>query len=138
MQKAWSEEFFSHHGRFYEFPQPGVRWNHPLSPPDERFADARGMITKMSVTPRPLQRPHPPLWQVIDTPPSIEWAAARGIQGMFWLPPVSALKRRFALYRERAAEAGFDARAGREPGARARRLRGADHGAGAPRVRGRP
>ena len=67
MQKAWSEEFFSHHGRFYEFPQPGVRWNHPLSPPDERFADERGMITKMSVTPRPLQRPHPPLWQVIDT-----------------------------------------------------------------------
>ena len=91
MQKAWSDEFFSHHGHFYEFPQPGVRWNHPLSPPDERFADERGMITKMSVTPRPLQRPHPPLWQVIDTPPSIEWAARRGIQGMFWLPPLSAL-----------------------------------------------
>jgi alkanesulfonate monooxygenase SsuD/methylene tetrahydromethanopterin reductase-like flavin-dependent oxidoreductase (luciferase family) len=108
MQKAWSDEFFSHHGHFYEFPQPGVRWNHPLSPPDERFADERGMITKMSVTPRPLQRPHPPLWQVIDTPPSIEWAAARGIQGMFWLPPLSALKRRFALYRERAAEAGLN------------------------------
>ena len=107
MQKAWSEEFFSHHGRFYEFPQPGVRWNHPLSPPDERFADARGMITKMSVTPRPLQRPHPPIWQVIDTQPSIEWAAERGIKGMFWLPPVSALKRRFALYRERAAAAGI-------------------------------
>ena len=33
LQKAWSGEFFSHHGRFYEFPQPDVRWNHPLSPP---------------------------------------------------------------------------------------------------------
>jgi alkanesulfonate monooxygenase SsuD/methylene tetrahydromethanopterin reductase-like flavin-dependent oxidoreductase (luciferase family) len=108
MQKAWSEEFFSHHGRFYEFPQPGVRWNHPLSPPDERFADERGMISKMTVSPRPLQRPHPPLWQVIDTPPSIEWAASRGIKGMFWLPPVSALKRRFALYREHAAAAGIE------------------------------
>ena len=137
MQKAWSDEFFSHHGHFYEFPQPGVRWNHPLSPPDERFADDRGMITKMSVTPRPLQRPHPPLWQVIDTPPSIEWAARRGIQGMFWLPPLSALKHRFALYRERAAEAGFALEPGERLGAGARRLRGADDGAGAPGVRGR-
>ncbi len=108
MVKAWTEEFFSHHGRFYEFPQPGVRWNHPLSPPDPRFCDERGMLTRMSVTPRPLQQPHPPLWQVIDTAPSIEWAAARGIQGMFWLPPVSALKTRFQLYRSAAAAAGRD------------------------------
>jgi alkanesulfonate monooxygenase SsuD/methylene tetrahydromethanopterin reductase-like flavin-dependent oxidoreductase (luciferase family) len=105
MVKAWSEEFFSHHGRFYEFPQPGIRWNHPLSPPDPRFTNERGMLTKMSVTPRPLQRPHPPLWQVIDTPRSIAWAAGRGIQGLVWLPPVSSLKARFALYRETREQA---------------------------------
>jgi alkanesulfonate monooxygenase SsuD/methylene tetrahydromethanopterin reductase-like flavin-dependent oxidoreductase (luciferase family) len=106
MRAAWSEEFFAHHGRFYEFPQPGVRWNHPLSPPDGRFVDERGMIARMSITPRPLQRPHPPLWQVIDTPRSIRWAAEHGLQGIFWLPPVSALRERFALYRDTAAAAG--------------------------------
>jgi alkanesulfonate monooxygenase SsuD/methylene tetrahydromethanopterin reductase-like flavin-dependent oxidoreductase (luciferase family) len=104
MLKAWTEPFFSHKGRFYEFPQPGVKWNHPLSPPSPEFVGEDGTISHMAVTPRPLQTPHPPLWQVIDTPRSIEWAARRGIQGLFWLPPVSALKDRFELYRDAASE----------------------------------
>jgi alkanesulfonate monooxygenase SsuD/methylene tetrahydromethanopterin reductase-like flavin-dependent oxidoreductase (luciferase family) len=105
MLKAWTSEFFEHQGRFYEFPVPGMRWSHPLSPATPEFTDAAGTITRMAVTPRPLQQPHPPLWQVIDTPRSIESAARAGIQGMFWMPPVSALHGRFELYRERASEA---------------------------------
>lgn len=108
MTKAWEGGFFNHKGRFYEFPAPGVQWRHPLSPPSEEFL-TDGEITKLAVVPRSRQRPHPPLWQVIDTPRSIASAAAKGIQGLFWLPPVSALKGRFELYRDRASEA-----AGRE------------------------
>jgi alkanesulfonate monooxygenase SsuD/methylene tetrahydromethanopterin reductase-like flavin-dependent oxidoreductase (luciferase family) len=104
LRKAWSGEFFSHKGRFYEFPSPGVKWNHPLSPATDDYT-TDGVITKMQVTPFPLQRPHPPLWQVIDSPRSIQAAAADGVQGMFWLPPVSALKERFELYRATASEA---------------------------------
>lgn len=102
--KAWGDGFFEHHGRFYEFPAPGVAWDHPLSPATPDFT-ADGKITKMSVIPKPLQRPHPPLWQVIDSPRSIQTAAQQGIQGIFWLPPVSALKSRFELYRDTASEA---------------------------------
>lgn len=104
MTKAWSEEFFSHSGQFYTFPEPGVRWDHPLSPATPEFTED-GMITKMAVTPKPYQRPHPPLWQVIDSPRSIKSAAEQGVQGLFWLPPVSALKDRFALYRDTASAA---------------------------------
>lgn len=107
--RAWTEPFFAHKGPFYEFPTPGLRWNHPLSPAGPEFTDAEGMITRLAVTPRPLQKPHPPLWQVIDTRPSIEWSARHGLQGMFWMPPVSALRWRFELYRDVASEA-----AGRE------------------------
>jgi alkanesulfonate monooxygenase SsuD/methylene tetrahydromethanopterin reductase-like flavin-dependent oxidoreductase (luciferase family) len=104
MLKAWSGEFFSHSGRFYDFPAPGVRWNHPLSPASPEFT-SDGEITKMAVVPRSLQRPHPPLWQVIDSPRSIQSAAEQGIQGLFWLPPISALKERFELYRSAASQA---------------------------------
>lgn len=104
MVKAWSQEFFSHKGAFYEFPTPGVAWNHPLSPATPDFTED-GVITKMSVVPRPIQQPHPPLWQVIDSPRSIEFAAQQGVQGIFWLPPVSALKPRFELYRDAASKA---------------------------------
>jgi alkanesulfonate monooxygenase SsuD/methylene tetrahydromethanopterin reductase-like flavin-dependent oxidoreductase (luciferase family) len=102
--KAWGDGFFDHHGRFYEFPVSGVAWDHPLSPGTADFT-ADGKITKMSVIPKPVQRPHPPLWQVIDSPRSIQTAAQQGIQGIFWLPPVSALKSRFELYRDTASEA---------------------------------
>jgi alkanesulfonate monooxygenase SsuD/methylene tetrahydromethanopterin reductase-like flavin-dependent oxidoreductase (luciferase family) len=101
--KAWSGEFFDHSGEFYTFPAPGVSWNHPLSPSTPDYT-TDGVISKMVVTPAPYQRPHPPLWQVIDSPRSITSAARQGIQGLFWLPPVSALKDRFELYRSAATE----------------------------------
>ncbi|MGA7204157.1 MAG: LLM class flavin-dependent oxidoreductase [Specibacter sp.] len=103
MRKAWTEEFFSHKGRFYEFPQPGVKWNHPMSPATADFTED-GVITKMSVVPKPFQK-EMPLWQVIDTPRSIQNAGRDGIQGIFWLPPVSALKPRFEMYSHSASEA---------------------------------
>lgn len=52
-----------------------------------------------------MQQDGPAIWQVIDTPRSIANAASDGVQGIFWLPPVSALKGRFELYREKASEA---------------------------------
>ncbi|OXM64296.1 MULTISPECIES: LLM class flavin-dependent oxidoreductase [Amycolatopsis] len=104
LKKAWSNEFFEHSGQFYTFPEPGVKWNHPMSPATPEYT-SDGVITKLAVTPRPFQRPHPPLWQVIDSPRSIVSAAKQGVQGLFWMPPVSALKDRFALYRDTASEA---------------------------------
>ncbi len=103
LEKAWYEDFFHHKGEFYEFPVPGVKWNHPLSPATPDFTDD-GVITKMSVVPKPLQE-RLPVWQVIDSPRSIQSAARAGMQGIFWLPPVSALKGRFELYRSTATEA---------------------------------
>jgi alkanesulfonate monooxygenase SsuD/methylene tetrahydromethanopterin reductase-like flavin-dependent oxidoreductase (luciferase family) len=105
LRKAWSGEFFDHHGRFYTYPAPGVAWNHPLSPACDEFVGADGEITRMQVVPRPLQRPHPPLSQVIDTPRSIQGAAWAGMKGIFWMPPISELKGRFALYRDTLSEA---------------------------------
>ena len=105
LKKAWTNRFFEHSGRFYTFPAPGVQWQHPLSPATPEFTED-GVITKLAVTPQPLQRPHPPLWQVIDSPRSITAAAEQGVQGLFWMPPVSELKERFRLYRDSAQAAG--------------------------------
>ncbi|GAB2963448.1 LLM class flavin-dependent oxidoreductase [Amycolatopsis acidiphila] len=104
LQKAWANEFFAHHGEFYDFPAPGVKWQHPMSPATPEFTNAEHEITKMALSPRTLQQPHPPLWQVIDSPRSIESAARNNFHGIFWLPPVSALKGRFELYRDVASE----------------------------------
>lgn len=104
LEKAWSQEFFSHHGEFFQFPEPGVQWDHPMSPPTTEFTED-GEITKLSLVPRPIQQPTPPISQVIDSPRSIATAAEQGVQAIFWMPPVSELKGRFELYRDKASEA---------------------------------
>lgn len=105
VRRAWSGEFFEYHGEIYRFPEPGFEWNHAMSPPSEAFMDASsGELTRLALVPRTLQQPSPPLWQVIDSPRSIEFAAANGLRGMFWIPPTDAMRPRFELYRERASE----------------------------------
>ncbi|HJV54560.1 MAG TPA: LLM class flavin-dependent oxidoreductase [Methylomirabilota bacterium] len=53
LQRAWTEERFSYDGRYFKIPE-------------------------VRVIPKPLQRPHPPLYQVCVSPDSIEGTALRG------------------------------------------------------------
>ena len=53
IQRAWTEERFAYHGRFFRIPE-------------------------VRVIPKPLQRPHLPLYQVCVSPDSIESTALRG------------------------------------------------------------
>ena len=106
MKRCWTEEFFSFEGEFFQFPVPGVAFSHAMSPPRPENTDPdTGHITALAVIPKPFQRPHPPLWQVVDTPPSIDFAARNDLQAMFWIPPTDALIPRFEAYRDAASEA---------------------------------
>ena len=106
MKRCWTEEFFSFEGEFFQFPAPGVSFSHAMSPPRPENTDPdTGHITALAVIPKPFQRPHPPLWQVVDTPPSIDFAARNDLQAMFWIPPTDSLIPRFEIYRDAASEA---------------------------------
>ena len=106
MKKAWTEKFFNHKGEFYTYPAPNFKWQHDMSPPSEEFLDIdTNEIKKISIVPKPFQKPHPAIWQVVDSPSSIEWAAANGINTIMWIPTVKALKKRFLLYKEAKSKA---------------------------------
>lgn len=100
MKKAWTEKFFSHQGEFYTYPAPDFVWQHDMSPPNEDFVDLKtNKLKKISVIPKPLQKPHPPLSQVVDSTGSIKWAAKNGIKTIMWIPTIKTLKKRFDIYR---------------------------------------
>ena len=106
MKKAWTEKFFNHKGEFYTYPAPNFKWQHDMSPPSEEFLDIdTNEVKKISIVPKPFQKPHPAIWQVVDSPSSIEWAAANGINTIMWIPTVKALKKRFLLYTEAKSKA---------------------------------
>jgi len=105
MKKAWTEEFFNHKGEFYTYPSPNFIWQHDMSPPNEKFVDLKtNELKKISVIPKPLQKPHPPLSQVVDSTGSIEWAAKNGIKTIMWIPTIKTLKKRFDIYKKARSE----------------------------------
>ena len=105
MKKAWTEEFFNHKGEFYTYPSPNFIWQHDMSPPNEKFVNLKtNELKKISVVPKPLQKPHPPLSQVVDSTGSIEWAAKNGIKTIMWIPTIKTLKKRFDIYKKARSE----------------------------------
>ena len=106
LKKAWKEKFFSHQGEFYTYPSPNFIWQHDMSPPNEDFIDLKtNQIKKISVIPQPYQKPHPTLWQVVDSTGSIESAAKNGINCIMWIPTVKTLKKRFEIYKNAKSDA---------------------------------
>jgi alkanesulfonate monooxygenase SsuD/methylene tetrahydromethanopterin reductase-like flavin-dependent oxidoreductase (luciferase family) len=64
---------------------------------------------EVELLPKPLQRPHPPVWMAATSDPAIEWAASRGFD-ILMDPHASMadLGRKRRLYAERLAAAGFN------------------------------
>ena len=106
IKQAWTKDFFSHSGEFYTYPTPNFIWQHDMSPPSENFVDLKtNEIKKISVIPKPFQKPHPPIWQVVDGERSIQWAATNGLNTIMWIPTVKALKKRFEIYKDAKSKA---------------------------------
>ena len=82
IRKAWTEETFSFSGRFYELDQ-------------------------VSITPRVVQRPHPPIWIGAMSEPALKRA---GRLGTGWISDplhhIQVLKTWAEIYRQSAAERG--------------------------------
>lgn len=106
IKKAWTNELFDHKGEFYTYPAPDFTWQHDMSPPHPELVDMETHeLKKIGLVPRPLQQPHPPLWQVVDGHMSIDWAARNGLNTIMWIPTVKALRQRFDVYQKAKSEA---------------------------------
>ena len=97
---AWQEGPFSHQGEFFQFPVPGWKETHDAIRADSRYYAPEGEYIALGVHPKPLQKPHPPLWLLGDSVRSHEFAGARGIHTMCYTPGMSAVEDTWAAYRQ--------------------------------------
>jgi len=82
MVRAWTEGEFRHRGRFWNLDVPMLR-------------------------PRPYTKPHPPIVRAASGEASMLELARQGRPFLMNVQPAATTRRRFALYREAMAEAGF-------------------------------
>ena len=99
VRKIWSDEYFSHQGENYSFPAGDTVFSHPSYPPDPAWQDGE-RVTRLRVTPRPYQKPHPPLWMTVSTDRSVTTAAELGLKACYWQPPPLRIRQRMELYAE--------------------------------------
>jgi alkanesulfonate monooxygenase SsuD/methylene tetrahydromethanopterin reductase-like flavin-dependent oxidoreductase (luciferase family) len=75
-----------------------------MSPKSPDYQNMENLeLEKLSLVPRTLQQPTPPMHQVVDGHLAIQFAAENALGAMMWIPPTDALKPRFELYRDKKA-----------------------------------
>ena len=137
--KCWTEDSFAHRGEFFTIPPTYTRWHHrqtmayfrdnPAGPPLERVLRVAGgdeyatsgmpisaketTLRELQVFPKPLQKPHPQIWQPLTSARSIAFAAGHGVNGYFNASPVERMKRDVDRYFLAAEKAGWPDRLGR-------------------------
>ena len=86
IKKAWTEDMLNYQGKYWRIPPQGTPWNIEFT--DKYGAGVEnGTVKAVGVTPKPLQKPHPPIFQPFTTSErSVRWCAEQGVTAV--LPPV--------------------------------------------------
>ncbi|HYE92969.1 MAG TPA: LLM class flavin-dependent oxidoreductase [Terriglobales bacterium] len=83
LTRAWTEAPFEYHGKYFDVRMPALR-------------------------PRCVQRPHPPIWRSVVTPPSFQECGRLGLPIMTPRIPLARIPERLALYEQGLREGGHD------------------------------
>jgi alkanesulfonate monooxygenase SsuD/methylene tetrahydromethanopterin reductase-like flavin-dependent oxidoreductase (luciferase family) len=118
LKLAWSDEPFVFDGEFWQYPFPagsGTPW--PASSWTETYGFpgevADGRIAKISVVPKPYQRPHPPLFTAFSASEStVAWAAREQVNAVLLGTSVERSKKLSQHYVDEAAKVGRRVRLG--------------------------
>jgi alkanesulfonate monooxygenase SsuD/methylene tetrahydromethanopterin reductase-like flavin-dependent oxidoreductase (luciferase family) len=81
IMKAWTNPTFSHHGKHWQIPPPGIFWPaHNVTRKYGRGVDDKGILLEIGTVPETYQKPHPPLFQPFSfSESSVRWAAQHNV-----------------------------------------------------------
>ena len=103
VREIWTNEYFSYRGSNYSFPVDDTVFSHSMYPSNPDWQDG-DRVTRLRVTPRPHQKPHPPLWMTVSTDRSVTAAAELGLKACYWQPPARRMRQRMEIYARARSE----------------------------------
>jgi alkanesulfonate monooxygenase SsuD/methylene tetrahydromethanopterin reductase-like flavin-dependent oxidoreductase (luciferase family) len=86
IKAAWKHDLLEYDGRYWHVPVQGTPWTLDAT---EQYGGGvvDGIVRQVGVVPKPLQQPHPPLFQPFaSSERSIQWCAEEGVTAV--LPPL--------------------------------------------------
>jgi alkanesulfonate monooxygenase SsuD/methylene tetrahydromethanopterin reductase-like flavin-dependent oxidoreductase (luciferase family) len=86
IKKAWTEDFLTHNGKYWRVPAGDTPWTLEAT---KKWGGGveNGVVRSVAVVPKPVQKPHPPLFQPFaSSERSIRWCAQEGVTAI--LPPL--------------------------------------------------
>ena len=87
IKKCWTEEMFNHQGKYWKIPPAGIPWDIEPTGSGAPVSTATTIVTSVGVVPKPVQKPHPPLYQPFaSSENSVRWCAKEGVTAI--LPPM--------------------------------------------------
>ncbi len=107
VKKAWTEDMLEFSGKFWQIPPAGTPWEIDATRQWGAGVDSEGTVRQIGVAPKPLQKPHPPLFQPFASSEStIRWCAREHVTAI--LPPMhfSMANRLYEVYQEEADSVG--------------------------------
>jgi alkanesulfonate monooxygenase SsuD/methylene tetrahydromethanopterin reductase-like flavin-dependent oxidoreductase (luciferase family) len=86
IKKAWTEPMLAYEGKYWKIPAGATPWTLEATL-DWGAGVENGILTSVGVVPKPLQKPHPPIFQPFaSSEKSIRWCAKEGVTAI--LPPM--------------------------------------------------
>ena len=86
IKKCWTEEMLSYQGKFWKIPPGDTPWPLETTAKWGKGVES-GVLKSVGVVPKPLQKPHPPIFQPFaSSENSIRWCARNGVTAI--LPPM--------------------------------------------------
>ena len=107
IKKAWTEDMLDYSGKFWTIPPVGTPWEIEATKQWGAGVDNENIVRQIGVVPKPLQKPHPPLFQPFASSEStIRWCAREHVTAI--LPPMhySVANRLYEVYQEEAHSNG--------------------------------
>ena len=112
IKRAWGEAMISDAGPFWQIPPPETPWDLDATRQWGHGVE-EGKVTAIGVVPKPLQKPHPPIFQPFaSSERTIRWCAREGVTAI--LPPMNTTLQNqlYAVYAQEAASCGRTLAAG--------------------------
>lgn len=104
---AWTEDMLSYKGRYWQIPVEGTPWDIQATRSWGAGVGPDNIVRELGVVPKPLQKPHPPIFQPFaSSENTIRWCAQENVTAI--LPPMRASLQNqlYEVYREEGAAAG--------------------------------